>query len=144
MFVFFFFYYTCSKEIPEYVQMYCSPGGQIAACFLWLLLPLHLRMLRKFIKHVKNTDIYDFVDELANVGVIDINSAIKPYSRKFIAQKTCRSIRKREELNARQMKDLDFYLLDFNKELKPDKNFKKRLICCITKIPCLRFHSIRF
>ncbi|HNP48863.1 MAG TPA: hypothetical protein PKK99_09770 [Bacteroidia bacterium] len=78
-------------------------------------------------QHVKNTDIYDFVDELANVGVIDINSAIKPYSRKFIAQKLAEASGKREELNARQMKDLDFYLLDFNKELKPDKNFKKRL-----------------
>lgn len=36
-------------------------------------------------EHISNKHVYNFIDELANLGVIDINSAIKPYSRKFIA-----------------------------------------------------------
>jgi hypothetical protein len=77
--------------------------------------------------HLSNTSIYGFLDELANQQIIDINSVIKPYSRVFIAAKLSEASAKREELNPRQQKDLDFYLRDFNKELKPDKNFKKRL-----------------
>ncbi|MBK9543779.1 MAG: hypothetical protein IPO49_15955 [Bacteroidetes bacterium] len=77
--------------------------------------------------HVSNTDIYDFMDELANAGAINLNSAVKPYSRIFIARQLDEASKKREDLNARQIKDLDFYLKDYNKELMPDKKFKKRL-----------------
>jgi hypothetical protein len=70
---------------------------------------------------------YSFIDELANQQIIDVNSIVRPYSRNFIAEKLSEAHSRREELNARQRKDLDFYLKDFNKELKPDKNFKKRL-----------------
>ena len=35
-------------------------------------------------QHISYNRIYDFLDELANDGVIDLNSAVKPYSRKFI------------------------------------------------------------
>ena len=34
-----------------------------------------------------NTNIYDFIDELANNKVISITSVIKPYPRELIAQK---------------------------------------------------------
>ncbi len=30
-------------------------------------------------QHISYTRIYDFVDELANDGFIDLNSAVKPY-----------------------------------------------------------------
>ncbi len=76
--------------------------------------------------HISNTSIYQFIDELANQQIIDINSTVKPFSRSFIAEKLSEANNKRDELNARQQKNLDFYLKDFNKELKPDKNFKKR------------------
>lgn len=65
---------------------------------------------------VKNTGIYDFLDELANSKIIEINSAIKPYSRMFIALKLQDADSLREQLNARQQKELDFYLPDFRKE----------------------------
>ena len=77
--------------------------------------------------HVNNTDLYDFIDELANARVIEVNTAIKPYSRILIATKLNEANQLRAELNKRQQEDLDFYLKDFNKELMPDKNFKKRL-----------------
>ena len=36
---------------------------------------------------INNVGIYEFLDELANLKVIEINSVIKPYSRRFIAEK---------------------------------------------------------
>jgi|GEM_PF-2847576 len=36
---------------------------------------------------INNKGIYDFLDELANLKVIEINSVVKPYSRQFIAEK---------------------------------------------------------
>lgn len=66
---------------------------------------------------VYNTGIYDFLDELANNQIITINSAIKPYSRLFIANRLKEAEEKRELLNTRQQKELDFYMMDFGKEL---------------------------
>ena len=65
---------------------------------------------------VSNTGIYEFLDELANNQIISINSAIKPYSRLFIALKLKEAEGQKEKLNARQLKELDFYLKDFIKE----------------------------
>lgn len=67
---------------------------------------------------VENKGIYDFLDELANKQIIEINSAIKPYSRLFIAKCLEEADGKREELNRRQQKELDFYLMDFGKEVQ--------------------------
>ena len=67
---------------------------------------------------VTNTGIYEFLDELANGQIISINSAVKPYSRLFIADKLKEADKKREQLSNRQQKELDFYLLDFGKELQ--------------------------
>jgi len=36
---------------------------------------------------INNKGIYEFLDELANLKVIELNSVIKPYSRQFIAEK---------------------------------------------------------
>jgi len=78
-------------------------------------------------QHVSNTAIYEFLDELADQKIIDINSAIKPYSRSFIAEKLKEAKGKEDLLNKRQKNELDFYLKDYNKELMPDKHFKKRI-----------------
>lgn len=66
---------------------------------------------------VSNTGIYDFLDELATIHIVSINSAVKPYSRLFIAQRLNEAEEKWEQLDTRQKKELDFYLLDFGKEL---------------------------
>ncbi len=76
--------------------------------------------------HVQNEAVYEFLDEMANGGLIQLNSAVKPYSRMFIARKMESLDTLRSQLNPRQQRELDFYLKDFNKELKPDKNFDKR------------------
>ncbi len=72
------------------------------------------------------SSVYDYLDEAANEGWITLNSAVKPYSRIFIAQRLDELESSRKFMSRRQQKELDFYLKDFNKELKPDKNFDKR------------------
>lgn len=78
-------------------------------------------------QHVLNTNIYDFLDELANQQIITLNTAIKPYSRHLIADKLMEASAKKENLSKRQQKELDFYLRDYNKELMPGKTgYRKR------------------
>ncbi len=69
---------------------------------------------------VSNTGIYEFLDELASSQVISINSAIKPYSRLFISKCLKEAEGKKDQLNPRQQKELEFYLRDFGKELNED------------------------
>jgi hypothetical protein len=70
---------------------------------------------------VSNTGIYEFLDELANAQIISINSAVKPYSRLFISQRLKEAEEKKDQLNPRQQKELDFYLTDFGKELNKER-----------------------
>jgi len=67
---------------------------------------------------IRNTGVYTFLDELANNQIITMNSAVKPYSRAFIARCLEEAMEKRELLSGRQEKELDFYLKDFGKEIK--------------------------
>lgn len=76
--------------------------------------------------HVENKAIYEFLDELANQKIIAVNSAIKPYSRKFIAQCLVEAQSRDSLLTVRQQKELAFYLKDYNKELLIGKYDDKR------------------
>lgn len=67
---------------------------------------------------VTNVGIYGFLDELANAKIIEINTAVKPYSRIFIAEKLKIASENTEKLNKRQQKDLEFYMKDFRLELE--------------------------
>lgn len=78
-------------------------------------------------KHVSYTSVYDYLDELANMHVFELNSAVKPYSRKLIGEKLKEAETKIDLLTVRQQKDLRFFLKDYNKEYYTDKNFKRRL-----------------
>ncbi len=75
--------------------------------------------------HISNKAVYEFVDELANKGLIEINSAIKPYSRLTIA-KALQQANGHPSLTRRQQQEVEFYLKDFNKELTLGKDFDKR------------------
>jgi hypothetical protein len=75
---------------------------------------------------VKNTGVYDFLDELANSKIIEINSAVKPYSRLFIAQKLQEADSNRVALNRRQTEELEFYLRDFGKEIGKNEGVRGR------------------
>ena len=72
------------------------------------------------------SSVYEFLDEMAQMKYIELNSAIKPYSRIFIAKKLIEIEKNKVELNKRQGKELEFYFKDFNKELKAKGDFEKR------------------
>ncbi len=84
---------------------------------LILLFIINFSFSQEVYQNVSNTNIYDFLDELANYQVISINSAIKPYSRKYIAGKLKEAYGKLSQLNKLQQQELKFYLKDYNKEL---------------------------
>jgi hypothetical protein len=77
---------------------------------------------------VTNAGVYEFLDELSNLQIIEINSAVKPYSRLFIANRLKEVDEKREKLNLRQQKELDFYLMDFGKELILNNQTSKTIL----------------
>ncbi|MDR1679456.1 MAG: hypothetical protein LBR81_06720 [Prevotellaceae bacterium] len=68
-------------------------------------------------QHIAYTRIYDFLDELANDGIIEIRSVVKPYSRKFIAGKLYDAAERKEKLNSRQRKEVEFFLNDYALEI---------------------------
>ena len=80
-------------------------------------------------EHISYTRIYDYLDELATDGFIDLNSVTKPYSRSFIAGKLLEAHAQKKQLNKRQQDDLTFFLNEFALELDklPDTrlNLKK-------------------
>jgi len=73
------------------------------------------------------SDIYDFIDELANIGIVEINTAVKPWPRHWIAERLQQANDHVDELTKRQQKDLAFYLEDFGKELNEGKDWDRRL-----------------
>ncbi|NDV46015.1 hypothetical protein D0T49_03040 [Paludibacter sp. 221] len=64
-------------------------------------------------QHISYTRIYDFIDELANDGYFELNSAIKPYSRKFICDQLLKTQEQKDKLNNRQRKELEFFLNEY-------------------------------
>ncbi|MDR3704403.1 MAG: capsule assembly Wzi family protein [Paludibacteraceae bacterium] len=72
------------------------------------------------------TMVYDLVDELANDGVIEINSAVKPYSREFIAN-ALQTAQRNPNVNPRQLKEIKFYLDEFSleRDTLPAKTYGK-------------------
>ena len=78
-------------------------------------------------EHISRKTIYNFLDELANAKIIEINSAIKPYSRVFIAEKLKIASENPDMLNKRQQQELDFYLKDYRLELLPGTTGMKPL-----------------
>jgi len=60
--------------------------------------------------------VYDFIDELAGQGIIEVNSVVKPYSRMYIAEKLTEAAHQTSKLSKRQQDDLKFYLNDYAPE----------------------------
>jgi hypothetical protein len=73
---------------------------------------------------IYKTSVYDFLDELTNLQLIELNTLSKPYSRELIGTKL--NDINADLLNKRQQKELAFFLKDFKKEIYSDKKFDKR------------------
>jgi hypothetical protein len=90
--------------------------------FVFNIIILNTNLFSQEVPHsINNKGIYEFLDELANLNIISINSVVKPYSRLFISQRLKEADEKKDQLNPRQQKELDFYLMDFGKELKEER-----------------------
>lgn len=64
-------------------------------------------------EHISYSRIYDFIDELATDGLIEINSVAKPYSRSFISKQLQQAQKQSNKLNKRQRDELIFFLNEF-------------------------------
>ncbi len=67
-------------------------------------------------QHVSDRGIYQFVDELASRHIIDITTAVKPYSRKDIALALQQAEQQWSKLTASQRARLDHYLQEYAME----------------------------
>ena len=95
--------------------------------FSFIILSLAAALSAQYIpQNVNNTGIYEFIHELANDGLFDLNSVVKPYSRLEISEMLQSADEQREKLTARQQKELDFYLKDFGKEFQEGKDWDRR------------------
>jgi len=93
---------------------------------LLVVIALFTRVHSQIVMQPITSSVYEFLDEMAQMKYVEINSSIKPYSRRFIAEKLTEIEQYQKELNKRQRKELDFYFRDFNKELKAKGDFEKR------------------
>lgn len=94
-------------------------------CFTLLL---GISATAQLVYQPSTTTVYDFIDELANLKLIEINSAVKPYSRQLISrhlQAVSDSLK--DKLNKRQRDELAFFLRDFGKEQHVGKAWDRRL-----------------
>ena len=74
---------------------------------------MNLAFAQDIPQHILYTRIYDFVDELANDGFIEINSVVKPYSRTYICEKLLEAKDQAELLSKRQLQELAFFLEEY-------------------------------
>lgn len=91
--------------MKNHQKKYCS--------VFYFLLNIIIVTAQNIPEHISYTRIYDFLDELTNEKIIDVNSAIKPYSRQFIAKKLQEAQTNEKKLNKRQQNELYFFLEDY-------------------------------
>lgn len=98
--------------------------------FFTLFLSLFLTSYGQDIpESILNKGIYEFLDEMASEKIISINSACKPYSKMFIAEKLLQISNQQKLLNKRQSKELAFYMQAYNLELNaPDSLYQYNIL----------------
>ena len=97
--------------------------------------------------HISNEGIYEFLDEMAGLQLIDLNSNIKPYSRSLIADKLNEISDNKALLTSRQLRELIFYLKDYHSsniettsgDLSPETSW-----LWINKQPADRLHFFQY
>ncbi len=87
-------------------------------CFMVLLTTVGYTQV--VYEHISNSNIYDYLDEMSNLKIIQINSIIKPYSRELILDKLNEISNYNQEnpgsLNKRQSEELAFYQVAYSME----------------------------
>ena len=91
-------------------------ASKILVCLLFSVF-CTLGFAQRIPQALEYTEIYDFVEELTNDGIICANEAIKPYTRDYIARLLAEAQSKDSLLTKRQRDDLQFYMQDYALEL---------------------------
>lgn len=94
---------------------YCSKLTYFV--FLFLIVQITNTFAQDIPQHISYQGVYELIDELANEKIIEINSAVKPYSRLFIAEKLLEASNNNENLTKRQISEIKFYLNDYSAEI---------------------------
>ena len=76
----------------------------------FLFVPVEAQRIPQALEY---TEIYDFIEELTNDGIVCANEAIKPYTRDYIAGMLKEAQSKDSLLTRRQRDDLQFYMQDY-------------------------------
>lgn len=63
-------------------------------------------------------DVYQYLSRLAQKGIIEFDDQVKPVSRIYIAEKLIEINSKHSVITSLEKDELDFYLMDFNRELR--------------------------
>ncbi len=79
-------------------------------------------------EHIRNEAIYDYLDQLYSQHIIEVNTAIKPYSREQIADWLLKADEKRAELSKAQQAELDIYLSEYSLERGASKEGRFELL----------------
>ncbi len=74
-------------------------------------------MAQRIPQALEYTEVYDFIEELTNDGVIQSNEAIKPYTRDAIARMLLQAQSRDSLLSKRQKDDLQFFMQDYALEM---------------------------
>lgn len=88
--------------------------------YRWLLVVLltaSMAQAQVIPEALEYTEVYDFLDELATDGIIDLTEAVRPYNRAQIAAMLHTAQTKDSLLSRRQKEDVQFYLQDYALEL---------------------------
>lgn len=78
---------------------------------LVILFALGMNLTAQYVvEDVANVAVYEFLDEMAGEKFIELNSAVKPYSKEFISDKLLELEAVKDQLNRRQQKELAFFM----------------------------------
>lgn len=99
----------------------------IATAMLLVACGLNQSLFSQPVFEPAGASVYDFLEEMAAEGWVDINTFSKPYSRRDIATALDTLTAHRSGLNGRQNEALDFHLRDYGKELHVGKDWDRRL-----------------
>jgi hypothetical protein len=92
--------------------------------FILILLSFISTSYSQVVYEPLHRDVYQYLSRLAQKGVIEFNDQIKPLSRIYIAEKLDYLLGKMQFLSSLEKQELNFYLKDFNRELKFVRNEK--------------------
>ena len=85
--------------------------------FIVILLSYHIISAQDIPVNIHEIDIYAFLDEMANAKLIVVNSSVKPYSRKTVAELLQKIEVQKDKLSNRQKKELTWYLNEYQLDL---------------------------